>query len=72
MSHYACNLSCAPYSYDGVWVFTKEDYFYINIEPVSAKVINLLEQGDEEIECRGKEIRFEVKPFEIVSMKLQF
>ena len=41
-------------------------------EPVSAKIVNLLEEGEEEIECRGGEIRIEVKPFEIVSLKLKF
>jgi alpha-mannosidase len=41
-------------------------------ELVSARMVNLLEQGEKEIEYRGREIRFEVKPFEIVSMKLQF
>jgi len=41
-------------------------------EPVSAKVVNLLEEGEEEIECRGGEIRFGVNPFEIVTLKLKF
>ncbi|MFW6105265.1 MAG: glycosyl hydrolase-related protein, partial [Chloroflexota bacterium] len=42
-------------------------------EPVSAKVVNLLEEEEErEIECQGGEIRFEVNPFEIVTLKLKF
>jgi len=41
-------------------------------EPISAKIVDLLEEGEEEFECRGREIRFEVNPFEIVSMKLKF
>jgi len=41
-------------------------------EPVSAKVVNLLEEEEGEIECRGGEIRVEVNPFEIVTLKLKF
>jgi alpha-mannosidase len=41
-------------------------------EPVSAKVVNLLEEEEGEIECQGGEIRFEVNPFEIVTLKLKF
>jgi alpha-mannosidase len=41
-------------------------------EPLSAKVVNLMEEGEEEVECRGREIRFEVNPFEIVTLKLKF
>ncbi|MFW5935882.1 MAG: glycoside hydrolase, partial [Candidatus Hadarchaeota archaeon] len=33
--------------YDAVWVFTKEDYFYINIDLILKKVINLLENTDD-------------------------
>ncbi len=41
-------------------------------EPVSAKVVNLLEEEEGEIECRGGEIRVEVNPFEIVTLKVRF
>ncbi|HIE41040.1 MAG TPA: glycoside hydrolase [Candidatus Aenigmarchaeota archaeon] len=30
--------------YDAIWIFTKEDYFYINIDLILKKVINLLER----------------------------
>ncbi len=32
--------------YDAVWVFLKEDYFYINIELILKKVIGLIEKND--------------------------
>jgi alpha-mannosidase len=42
-------------------------------EPVSAKMVNLLEEEEgEEIQCRDGEIGLEVKPFEIVTLKLKF
>jgi alpha-mannosidase len=41
-------------------------------EPSSAKTVNLLEEEEGAIECHGREIRFEVKPFEIVTLKLKF
>ncbi len=33
--------------YDAVWVFTKEDYFYINIDFILKKVVEILENYDE-------------------------
>ncbi len=33
--------------YDAVWVFTKEDYFYINIDLILKKLINLLENTED-------------------------
>ena len=33
--------------YDAVWVFTKEDYFYINIDFILKKVIDIMERRDE-------------------------
>ncbi len=33
--------------YDAVWVFTKEDYFYINIDFILKKVIEIMERRDE-------------------------
>ncbi len=33
--------------YDAVWVFTKEDYFYINIDLILKKLISLLENTDD-------------------------
>ncbi|MFO7966629.1 MAG: glycoside hydrolase family 38 C-terminal domain-containing protein [Archaeoglobaceae archaeon] len=33
--------------YDAVWVFTKEDYFYINIDLILKKLINLLESTED-------------------------
>ncbi len=33
--------------YDAVWVFTKEDYFYINIDLILKKVVELLEKTDD-------------------------
>ncbi|MFC1992279.1 alpha-mannosidase [Chloroflexota bacterium] len=41
-------------------------------EPISARKVNLLEEEEEEIKCHGSEIRFDVKPFEIVTLKLRF
>lgn len=32
--------------YDAIWVFTKEDYFYINIDLILKKVIELLEKNE--------------------------
>ncbi|ADP77346.1 glycoside hydrolase family 38 [Methanothermus fervidus DSM 2088] len=33
--------------YDAVWVFTKEDYFYINIDMILKKVLKLIENSEE-------------------------
>ena len=33
--------------YDAVWVFTKEDYFYINIDLILRKVIELMAKDEE-------------------------
>jgi len=33
--------------YDAVWVFTKEDYFYINIDFILKRVVEILEEYDE-------------------------
>ena len=32
--------------YDAVWVFTKEDYFYINIELILRKAVELIQKSD--------------------------
>jgi alpha-mannosidase len=32
--------------YDAVWVFTKEDYFYINIELILKQAVELMEKSD--------------------------
>ena len=37
-----------PHShYDAMWIFTKEDYFYINIDVILKKVIDIMENSDE-------------------------
>jgi alpha-mannosidase len=41
-------------------------------EPISAKRVNMLEEEEEGLECQGKEIRIEVNPFEIVTLKVKF
>ncbi len=41
-------------------------------KPIYAKRVNLLEMDEEEIHFEGKEIRLDVKPFEIVSLELKF
>jgi len=45
-------------------------------KPISVKIVNLLEEeegeGEGEIECMGRKIRLQVKPFEIVTLKLSF
>ena len=41
-------------------------------KPIYAKRVNLLEKDEEEIHFEGKEIRLDVKPFEIVSLELKF
>jgi alpha-mannosidase len=44
-------------------------------EPFSVKMANLLEEEekpDREIKTRGRKIRLQVKPFEIVSLKIKF
>ena len=32
--------------YDAIWVFSKEDYFYINIELILKQVVKLIEKSD--------------------------
>jgi alpha-mannosidase len=42
-------------------------------EPASVKIVNLLEEEEEEeVKFRGRKIKFWVKPFEIVSLKIGF
>jgi len=42
-------------------------------EPSSVKIVNLLEEEEEgDVECTGRRIRLQVKPFEIVTLKLSF
>ncbi|MBN2186837.1 MAG: glycoside hydrolase [Dehalococcoidia bacterium] len=41
-------------------------------EPNSVKVVNLLEQEEKEIKFKGRKIRVQVKPFEVVSLKIGF
>ncbi len=38
---------CPHTHYDAVWVFTKEDYFYINIELILKKAVELIEKTDD-------------------------
>ena len=33
--------------YDAIWVFTKEDYFYINIELILKQVVDLIKSHNE-------------------------
>ncbi len=33
--------------YDAIWIFTKEDYFYINIDLILKKVVDMLEKTDD-------------------------
>jgi hypothetical protein len=50
--------------YDAIWVFTKEDYFYINIELIcTCKTGNII---DNHI------IELEVGRFKIVTLKVKF
>ncbi|MFO7966408.1 MAG: glycoside hydrolase family 38 C-terminal domain-containing protein [Archaeoglobaceae archaeon] len=61
--------------YDAMWVFTKEDYFYINIDLILKKVIELLDKYDdykftieqtfllEEVELRYPELFSKVKEY---------
>ena len=60
--------------YDAVWVFTKEDYFYINIELILKKTLGMIEKGDykflieqtyllEEIEKRNPFLFKKIKKF---------
>lgn len=61
--------------YDAIWVFTKEDYFYINIDLILKKVIDLLEKTTdykflieqvyllEEVERRYPEIFKKIKEY---------
>jgi len=61
--------------YDAVWVFTKEDYFYINIDFILKKVVEILEEYDdykflieqafllEEIEKRYPELFEKIRRF---------
>jgi len=41
-------------------------------EPSSVKTANLLEEEERELKFRGKRIRLQVKPFEIVTLKIEF
>ena len=41
-------------------------------KPISVKRVNLLEEEEGEIECGDKTISLQVKPFEIVSLKVRF
>jgi alpha-mannosidase len=41
-------------------------------EPTSLKVVNLLEEEEEEVKFRGRKIKLWVKPFEILSLKIGF
>jgi len=41
-------------------------------EPTSVNVANLLEKEEEEVKFRGRKIKFWVKPFEIVTLKVGF
>ena len=41
-------------------------------KPNSVKIVNLLEEEEGEIECSDKKIMLQVKPFEIVSLKIGF
>jgi len=60
--------------YDAVWVFTKEDYFYINIGLIINQAISLIEKSDykflieqtallEEIERRNPQLFTKIKEF---------
>ena len=41
-------------------------------EPSLVKMVNLLEEEEGEIKYRGRKVRLQVKPFEIVSLKIRF
>ena len=60
--------------YDAVWVFTKEDYFYINIDLILKKAVELIEKTDykflieqtfllEKIEKRNPKLFSKIKKF---------
>ena len=60
--------------YDAVWVFTKEDYFYINIDLILKQAVDLMEKSDykflieqtfllEEIEKRNPRLFSKIKKF---------
>jgi len=60
--------------YDAVWVFTKQDYFYINIDLILKQAIDLMEKSDykflieqtfllEEIEKRNPRIFAKIRKF---------
>jgi alpha-mannosidase len=53
----------------GEWTKGEIDLFK---EPSSVKIVNLLEDGEEEIKYWGKQIRLQVEPSEIVSLKIRF
>ncbi|MFC1918271.1 glycoside hydrolase, partial [Chloroflexota bacterium] len=67
------NIYLVPHShYDAVWAFTKEDYFYINIELILKPAIELMEKKDykflieqvsllEEIERRNPSLFADIK-----------
>ena len=41
-------------------------------EPTAVKMVNLLEAEEGEVKYRGRKIKLDVKPFEIVSLKISF
>ena len=41
-------------------------------KPKTVKIVNLLEQEEKEIDFQGDKIKMEVKPFEIISLKIGF
>jgi len=69
------SIYLVPHShYDAVWVFTKEDYLYINIEQILKQAIDMMERSDykflieqiallEEIERRTPRLFAEIKKF---------
>jgi len=70
------NIYLVPHThYDSVWVFTEEDYYYINIDLILKKVVELLEKTDdykftieqtyllEEVEKRFPELFMKIKKY---------
>jgi alpha-mannosidase len=41
-------------------------------EPISVEKVNLLEEDEGHVDCRGDEINISVGPFEILSLKIRF
>jgi len=71
-----CIIHLIPHThYDAIWVFTKEDYFYINIDMILKAVIKLMEKSKdykflieqtyllEEIERRYPELFNKIKEY---------